>query len=64
MDKTNEKDILLSKSISKLDSLKNKLLDEIKLLEEDKNKCKDEFFALFAEHFWNLWDQRRMNGLC
>ena len=21
-----------------------------------RNKCKDEFFALFAEHFWNLWD--------
>ncbi|MDO5296140.1 MAG: hypothetical protein Q4F00_05785 [bacterium] len=21
-----------------------------------RNRCKDEFFALFAEHFWNLWD--------
>ena len=36
--------------------LMNNWLEEEKALAEYRNQCKNEFFNLFSEYFWDLWD--------
>lgn len=36
--------------------IKDKYFEFEKKIDEYRNKCKEEFFALFSEYFWMLWD--------